>query len=70
MVEGDETLREEFLIATALTHFDGINNVVVKTDASDLVSVGVLSQQGDDRVLHPLAFYSKNHSSAEANNEI
>lgn len=42
----------------------------MEIDASDWVSAGVLSQQGEDRVLHLVAFYSKKHSPAEANYEI
>lgn len=42
----------------------------METDTSDLVSAGILSKQGEDRVLHPVTFYSKKHSLAEANYEI
>lgn len=42
----------------------------METDASDCVSVGVLSLRGEDRVLYPITFYSKNHSPAETNYEI
>lgn len=42
----------------------------METDVSDWVLMGVLSQQGEDGVLHPVAFHSKKHSPAEANYEI
>ena len=42
----------------------------METDASDYVSAGVLSQYGDDGLLHPVAFFSKKHSPAECNYEI
>ena len=44
--------------------------MIVETDASDCVSVGVLSQYGDDGLLHPVAFFSKKHSPVECNFEI
>ncbi|SLM36608.1 t18348probable pol truncated-rice blast fungus magnaporthe gypsy retrotransposon [Lasallia pustulata] len=40
------------------------------TDPSDHVNAGVLSQYDDDKVLHPVAFYSKNMVPAECNYEI
>ena len=43
---------------------------MVETDASNLVSAGVLSQYDDDGYLHSVAFYSKKHSPAECNYEI
>ena len=42
----------------------------METDASDYVSAGILSQYGDDGILHPIAFFSKKHSPAECNYEI
>lgn len=44
--------------------------MIVETDASDCVSVGVLSQYGDDGLLHPVAFFSKKHPPVECNFEI
>ena len=43
---------------------------MVKTDALDYVSAGILSQYGMDGVLHPMAYFSKKHSPAECNYEI
>ena len=43
---------------------------MVETDASNLVSAGVLSQYDDEGVLHPIAFYSRKHNPAECNYEI
>lgn len=65
-----EMLRGAFVTAPVPTHFHWTKKMVVKTNASDLVSANVLSQQGKDRVLHPMAFYSKKYCPAEANNEI
>jgi hypothetical protein len=39
--------------------------VTIETDASDSVSAVVLSQHDDDRVLHPIAYFSKKHILAE-----
>ncbi|SLM35176.1 t18348probable pol truncated-rice blast fungus magnaporthe gypsy retrotransposon [Lasallia pustulata] len=43
---------------------------ILETDPSDHVNAGVLSQYDDDKVLHPVAFYSKNMVPAECNYEI
>ena len=42
----------------------------MKTDASDYVSEGILSQYDENDVLHPVAYFSKKHSPAECNYEI
>lgn len=42
----------------------------MKTDSSDFVSSGVLSQLGDEGLLHPVAFFSKNLNPAECKYEI
>ena len=43
---------------------------MVKTDASDYVSEGILSQYNENDVLHLIAYFSKKHSPAEYNYEI
>lgn len=43
---------------------------MVETDVSDLIFGGILSQQDKEGELHPVAFYLKKHSLAEANYEI
>ena len=42
----------------------------MKTDASDYVSEGILSQYDENDVLHPVAYFFKKHSPAECNYEI
>jgi len=42
----------------------------VETDASDIASAGILSQPGSDRLLPPIAFFSKKHTPAECNYDI
>ena len=65
-----EKLKDRFTTAPILAHFDFERDVVVETDASDCVSVGVLSQYDDNGILHPVAFFSTKHSPAECNYEI
>ena len=65
-----ETMVEAFTTAPILRHFDHDRGVIIATDASDYVSAGVLSQYHDDRVLHPIAYFSKKHSLAECNYDI
>ena len=42
----------------------------MKTDASDYVSEGILSQYDENDVLHSVTYFFKKHSSAECNYEI
>jgi transposase InsO family protein/predicted aspartyl protease len=65
-----DTLKTSFTTAPVLGHFDQERAIVVETDASNLVSAGILSQKDDDGHLHPVAFFSKKHSPAECNYEI
>ena len=51
-------------------HFDTEREIIVKPDASDYVSAGIMSQYNDNGVLHPVAYFSKKHSPAECNYEI
>ncbi len=53
-----------------LRHFDQTCETILKTDSFDYVNDEVLSQYDDEEVLHSIAFYSKNMSSAECNYEI
>jgi len=65
-----ETMVPAFTTAPALRHFDYEREIIIETDASDYVSAGVLSQRDDEGVLHPVAYYSKKHSTAECNYDI
>ena len=56
--------------APILAHYKQGVKTIVETDSSDYVSSGVLSQLGDDELLHPVAFFSKNLNPAECNYEI
>jgi len=65
-----DLLKKAFMSVPILRHFDYDREIIVETDASDYFSAGILSQHDDDGVLHPMAFYSKRHSTAEYNSEI
>jgi hypothetical protein len=65
-----DRLKKAFTEAPVLKPFDWTKDVIVETDASDYVSAGVLSQYDDEGVLHPVAFFSKKHSTTECNYEI
>ena len=67
VTEGSNLVRYPF---TFLAHFDFEKECIVETDSSDNVSAGVLSQYGDDGLLHPVAFFSRKHSPQEINYEI
>ena len=43
---------------------------IVETDLSDYVSSGVFSQLGNNELLHPVAFFSKNLKPVECNYKI
>ncbi|OAQ57620.2 retrovirus polyprotein [Pochonia chlamydosporia 170] len=65
-----DTLKNSFTSAPILRHFDPTKEVFVECDASDFVSSGILSQEDDQGVLHPVAFMSKKYDPAECNYEI
>ena len=64
------TLKRAFTSDVYLCHYNPDLKLVVKTDASDYVSGGILSQYDENGVLHPVAYFSKKHSPAECNYEI
>ncbi|KID93943.1 retrotransposon nucleocapsid protein, partial [Metarhizium majus ARSEF 297] len=68
--EAFDTLKNSFTSAPILRHFDPTKEVFVECDASDFVSSGILSQEDDEGVLHPVAFMSKKYDPAECNYEI
>jgi len=53
-----------------LCHFDQTCKTILKTDSFNYVNDEFFSQYDDEEVLHSIAFYSKNMSSAECNYEI
>ena len=53
-----------------LCHYNSDLKIIVKTDASDYVSEGILSQYNENDILHLIAYFFKKHNSAECNYEI
>ena len=53
-----------------MRHFDRFKEIILEIDSFDYVNGGVLSQYDDEEVLHPVAFYNKNLTSAECNYQI
>ena len=53
-----------------LRHFDRSKKIILKIDVFDYINDGVLFQYDDEKVLHFVAFFSKNMMSAECNYEI
>ena len=64
------TLKRAFTSDVILCHYNSDLKLVVKTDASDYVSEGILSQYNENNVLHLIMYFFKKHSSAECNYEI
>jgi hypothetical protein len=56
-----ERLKRSFVSAPILGHFDPERKIVVETNSSYLVIAGVLSQYGDDDILHPVAHFSRKY---------
>jgi RNase H-like domain found in reverse transcriptase len=63
-------LRDAFTTAPILRHFDEFKPVILEADASDLAFGAVVSQYGDDGLLHPVAYHSRKFGPAELNYEI
>ena len=64
------TLKRAFTSDVILCHYNSDLKLVMKTDASDYVSEGILLQYNENDVLHPVAYFFKKHSPAECNYEI
>ena len=64
------TLKRAFTFNVILYHYNSDLKLVMKTDASDYVSGGILSQYDENDVLYPVTYFFKKHSSAKCNYEI
>ncbi len=53
-----------------LRHFDQTHDFILEIDSFNYVNDKVFSQYDDEKVLHSIAFYSKNMFSAECNYKI
>ena len=65
-----DTLKKVFMSDVILRHYNSDLKIVVKTDTSDYVSGGILSQYDKNNVHHPIDYFFKKHNSAECNYEI
>ena len=65
-----EELKKCVCKAWILIYLDPSKKCHVETDLSDYISTGVLSQEDNNGILHPVAFFSKRMVSAECNYEI
>jgi len=63
-------LKKAFTTAPVLKHYDYDRKAIVETDASDLTTARVLSQYGDDGLLHPVAYFSTKMNAAKLNYNI
>ena len=62
-----QSLQAAFLGAPLLRHFQSGLPTRVETDASNFAMAGILSQQHQDGLWHPVAFWSRKFNKAEAN---
>ena len=65
-----ESLKKAFTSAPILGHVDPEKPFIIEADASDFALGSILSQQGNDEKLHPVAFHSRKFDAAEINYEI
>src|SRR5436190_999861 len=65
-----ENLKHAFATAPVLLRFNPDKKITLETDASDIASGGVLSQEDNQGTLHPVDFFSKSHTPAEKNYDI
>ena len=62
-----QAIKKVFSSAPVLLHFDPDKECTMETDASDYVSRAVFPQPDHEGILHPMAFMSYQHLSAECN---
>ena len=65
-----QKLKKALTSAPLLRHWNSDLPTKIETDASDGVTSGILSQQAEDQLWHPVAYFSKTMSAAECNYEI
>jgi hypothetical protein len=59
-----------FISVFILYYFDLFREIFVKTNTSDYISLGILSQKDNQGVLYPMVFISKKYNLAECNYKI
>ena len=65
-----DSLKKRVTKAPILAHYEQVVKTIVEINSSNYVSSGVLSQLGDNKLLHPIAFFSMNLNLAKCNYEI
>ena len=65
-----ELLKERFTTVSVLAHFNFKKEYILKTNLSDKVSARIFFQYGEDRLFHPVAFFSCKHLPQEINYKI
>ena len=63
-------LKKRFIIAPVLAHFDFEKECILETNLSNNASARMFCQYGEDRLLHPMAFFSCKYLSQVINYEI
>ena len=63
-------LKKRVTTTPVLIYFNPTKKAYIETDLSDYVTIGVLSQIGDDGELYLVAFYSRKIILAECNYKI
>ncbi len=69
-VQAFDNLKKQVSSTSVLRHFNFKRQAILKTDASNYVKGEILSQYDDEKVLHPMIFYSKSMILAEINYHI
>jgi hypothetical protein len=64
------TLKQAFVQAPTLAHFDYDKKSILETDASDWAAGGIISQYDNNSILRPVVYFLLKHSIAECNYEI
>jgi hypothetical protein len=59
-----------FILIFILYYFDLFKKIFVKTNTSDYISSGILSQKDNQGVLYPVVFISKKYNLIEYNYKI
>ena len=63
-------LKKAFTSALILVHVDPQKPFIIEVDASDFALSSILSQQDDDKKLHPVAFHSHKFDTVEINYKV
>ena len=68
--EAFDGLIHKLIHAPIVAHYYPRKPITIETDTSKNVTVGIVSQTGDDGVLRPIAYRSKSMSRSECNHDV